>query len=84
MTISKYSYQYHFLYKFKCNKHCESITWGGVKECDEFKQYKLYIDNSDYSLSVLTTDLYSINNPAIIRQMAFDEVVDYEVVHHLH
>jgi len=83
VSISKYSYQYHFLYKYRCNKRCESITWGGFKDCDEYKQYKLYIDNSDYSLSVLTTDLYSINNPALIRQMAFDEVVNYKNINYI-
>jgi WD40 repeat protein len=83
VTLSKYCYQYHFLYKYRCNKCCESITWGGYNDCDDYKQYKLYIDNSDYSLSVLTTDLYSINNPAIIRQMAYDEVVNYNNINYI-
>ncbi|OUM66807.1 hypothetical protein PIROE2DRAFT_59155 [Piromyces sp. E2] len=39
--------------------------------------------NSDYSLSVLTTDLYSTNNPAIIRQMAFDDVVNYKNINYI-
>jgi len=79
VTISKYSYQYHFLYKYRCSKRCESITWGNYKDCDEYQQYKLYVDNMDYSLSVFTTNLYSVNNPAIIRQMAFDDIVDFKV-----
>jgi len=43
VTLSKYCYQYHFLYKYRCNKCCESITWGGYNDCDDYKQYKLYI-----------------------------------------